>query len=383
MIYPGAAIFALLNRTTPLSDDPQRPNGKSFDRVARIRPATAAAIFGGVVGLVIGCAYLGGVTAKSTTLRAQAERLNGATSAGFTEEALSAAAGGLDDSALAIARRHDPYTVAGGAQRDRQAALVTARLEQLRGEEANPNLRRANLTHDAARPFRLANARDASRDLECLTQVAYYEARGEGREGMQAVTQVVLNRVRHSAFPSSICGVVFQGAGRSTGCQFSFTCNGAMRARVNPVAWSRARDVASKALSGTVFASVGNATHFHTTAVAPGWRNSLVRVNQVGSHLFYRFGGRSGASSAFTYAAQPSAPARPQLMQASLDPTETVRQAGQAVAYQVLLAQEGRTAPAAAAPRPAAQPAATPLTTQAVAAPGAQASAAANPAPTA
>lgn len=330
-------------------------------------------VFGGVVGLVIGGAYLGGQIARTSTVRVQAERLQGASAAGFTEEALSAAAGGLDASALTIARRHDPYTVAGSAQRDRHAELMTARLEQLRGEPADKALRRISLRHDAARPFRLPNALDASRDLECLTQAAYYEARGEGRDGMQAVAQVVLNRVRHPAFPKSVCGVVFQGSGQRSGCQFSFTCNGAMRARVNPVAWNRARDVASKALSGSVYATVGNATHFHTTGVSPSWRNSLTQVSQVGSHLFYRFGGRSGASSAFSYAAQPSAPqSRPQLVQANLDPAETVRQAGQAVAYQVLLAQEGRTAPAPApAPAPAKAPA------QPAAAVGQQASAAA------
>ena len=324
-----------------------------FDRKARIRPATAAALFGALMGLVIGCAYLGGSVAKSTTIRAQAERLDGATSAGFTEEALAAAAGGLDDSALTIARRHDPYTVAGAAQRDRQAALLTARLEQLRGVPAETALRRVSLTTDAARPFRLGNALDASRDLECLTQAAYYEARGEGADGMQAVAQVVLNRARHPAFPNSVCGVVFQGAGRRTGCQFSFTCDGSMRARVNPAAWNRARDVASKALSGAVYAAVGNATHFHTTGVSPGWRNSLIRVSQVGQHLFYRFGGRSGSSAAFSYAARPSvAGDRSQLMQASLNPADTARQVGQAVAYQALLAQEGRTAPEAAIPAP-------------------------------
>jgi len=310
--------------------------------MARIRPATAAMMFGGLVGLVIGCAYLGGSMAKATTIRAQAERLEGATSAGFSEEALAAAAGGLDASALTIARRHDPYTVAGGAQRDRQAELLTARLEQLRGEPAEQALRRISLTSDAARPFRLGNALDASRDLECLTQAAYYEARGEGRDGMQAVAQVVLNRVRHPAFPKSVCGVVFQGAGRRIGCQFSFTCDGSMRGRVNPGAWNRARDVASKALSGGVYAAVGNATHFHTTGVSPGWRNALIQVGQVGHHLFYRFGGRSGSSAAFTYAARPSvAGDRPPLMQAGLDPSQSVRQAGQAVAYQMVLAQEG------------------------------------------
>jgi len=182
------------------------------DRAARIRPGSAAAAFGALVGLAIGCAYLGGTAAKANVVRAQAERIEGATAAGFTEEALAAAAGGLDESALAIARRHDPYTVAGGAQRDRQAELMTARLEQLRAQPGDASLRRVNLTGQvAALPFRLGSTLDASRDLDCLTKAAYYEARGEGRDGMRAVVQVVLNRVRHSAFPNSVCGVVFQG----------------------------------------------------------------------------------------------------------------------------------------------------------------------------
>ncbi len=343
---PGGSFSALLNRTTPLIHPSQTRASSPVDRVARIRPASAAAVFGGLVGLAIGCAYLGGSVAKATTVRAQAERLDGATAAGFTEEALAAAAGGLDASALTIARRHDPYTVAGGAQRDRQAELLTARLERLRGPEAQMGMRAGprqvslNDAVDAARPFHLANALDASRDLECLTQAAYYEARGEGRDGMQAVVQVVLNRARHSAFPNSVCGVVFQGAGRRSGCQFSFTCDGSMRGSVNRAAWDRARDVASKALSGTVYARVGNATHFHTTGVSPGWRRSLIQVSQVGDHLFYRFGGSSGSRSAFAYAARPSATIeRP--VYASLDPSTPVRQAGQAVAYTLLLAQEG------------------------------------------
>ena len=315
------------------------------DRVAKVKPVHAAAAFGGLVGLAIGAAYLGGVAAQATTVRAQAERLQGATAAGFTEEALSAAAGGLDASALAIARRHDPYTSAGSAQRDRQAELLAARLEQLRTTSGDPNLRRASLSAPTpAQPFRMDHALDASRDLDCLTQVVYYEARGEGRDGMKAVAQVVLNRVRHPAFPKTICGVVYQGSGRSTGCQFSFTCNGSMRGTVNRAAWDRARVVASAALSGGVFAPVGNATHFHTTGVAPAWRNALIRVNQVGQHLFYRFGGRSGARSTFIYDGRPSSEAeRPQLMQANLNPADTVRQAGQAVAYTALLAQEAMT----------------------------------------
>ena len=174
------------------------------------------------------------------------------------------------------------------------------------------------------------------------------------------MAQVVLNRVRHPAFPKSVCGVVYQGAARRTGCQFSFTCSGVMRGRVNQAAWNRARDVASKALSGGVYAAVGNATHFHTTGVSPAWRGSLVRVSQVGSHLFYRFGGRSGSRGAFTYAPRPSTDAdQPRLIQAAINPVEAARQAGEAVAYSLVLAQEGRAAPeAAAATTNAARPAA-------------------------
>jgi spore germination cell wall hydrolase CwlJ-like protein len=367
-------MSALLNRTTPLLDPTSTRADARPDHVARIRPTAAAAMFGGLLGLAIGCAYLGGTVAKATTVRAQAERLEGATAAGFTEEALAAAAGGLDASALTIARRHDPYIVAGSAQRDRQAELLTARLEQLRGGDARADLRRASLNTlaDSARPFRLSNALDASRDLECLTQAAYFEARGEGSDGMRAVVQVVLNRARHGAFPDSVCGVVFQGSNRRVGCQFSFTCDGSLRGRPNQAAWNRARDIASAALSGAVYAGVGNATHFHTTAVSPRWRNSLVRVNQVGSHIFYRFGGRAGSSTAFSYAVNPSTGAEVQrTVHAGIDPANSLRQAGQAIAYTALLAQEGRTeddapataptqaAPPAAAPAPAVTPAPT------------------------
>ncbi|MDP1777392.1 MAG: cell wall hydrolase, partial [Brevundimonas sp.] len=129
--------------------------------------------------------------------------------------------------------------------------------------------------------------------------------------------------------------------------------------RVNQAAWNRAREVASAALSGAVYANVGNATHFHTTGVSPGWRHSLVRIGQVGDHLFYRFGGRSGSREAFSYAARPSSEMDgPRLIQASLDPTGPVREAG-AVAYNMLVAQErgpdaDAPAPATATPAPAA-----------------------------
>jgi len=338
----GGGILALLNRTTPLSFSSQTRALMHAAQSVRLRPKTAAAAFGGVVSLAVGGAYLGGDAAQASTVRAQAERLQGAGAEGYTQEAMAAAAGGLDASALAIADRHDPYSVAGAAQRDRQAELLTARLDESRN-----GLRRADLTNPAARPFRLGAALDQSRDLDCLTRAAYYEARGEGVDGMRAVAQVVLNRARHPAFPNTVCAVVYQGSNRSTGCQFSFTCNGAMRGAVNRAAWNRARDVASKALSGQVYAAVGNATHFHTTRVSPGWRNNLIRVGQVGDHLFYRFGGRSGSSDAFRYTPRPSTGAeQPRMIQANLTTAEPAKVGG-AVAYTAILAREGASVPAA------------------------------------
>ena len=143
---------------------------------------------------------------------------------------------------------------------------------------------------------------DAARALECLTAAIYYEARSEGAEGARAVAQVVLNRVRDRAFPHSVCGVVYQGSHRSTGCQFSFTCDGSMNARRQWPAWDRARMVAAAALAGEVYAPVGSATHYHANYVTPWWASSLARVGQIGAHIFYRW--RGSMENALTFRQQ-------------------------------------------------------------------------------
>src|SRR3954467_15685293 len=127
-----------------------------------------------------------------------------------------------------------------------------------------------------ARPFDIGDAstNDFRSALDCLTAAVYYEARSESEDGQRAVAQVVLNRVRHPAFPKSVCGVVYQGSNRATGCQFSFTCDGSLNRPRQPSAWSRAARIASDALSGYVFPTVGVATHYHTNAIHPWWADS-------------------------------------------------------------------------------------------------------------
>ena len=140
---------------------------------------------------------------------------------------------------------------------------------------------------------------DARRATDCLTQAVYYEARSEPEEGQRAVAQVVLNRVRDRAFPHSVCGVVYQGSERRTGCQFSFTCDGSMNRRLEPAAWDRARGVAQAALAGSVYAPIGAATYYHANYVLPWWASSLTRIGAVGSHIFYRWRGALERALAF------------------------------------------------------------------------------------
>jgi hypothetical protein len=142
---------------------------------------------------------------------------------------------------------------------------------------------------DMPQPF--AAPQDAAsyeRALRCLTEAIYYEARSESDEGQRAVAQVVLNRVRHPSYPNSVCGVVYQGSHRQTGCQFTFTCDGSIRSYVEGGAWARAQQIAASALGGSVYRPVGPALNYHTTAIRPYWAPSLVRQAVIGAHIFYR-----------------------------------------------------------------------------------------------
>jgi hypothetical protein len=153
----------------------------------------------------------------------------------------------------------------------------------------------------AAAPFRFTgDAVNAARATDCLAAAVLYEA-GDDPEGQRAVAQVVLNRARHPAFPSSVCGVVFQGSERRTGCQFTFTCDGALARRYSDGAWQRARGIAIDALNGAVYRPVGLATHYHTNWVRPYWSPSLDKLAQVGTHLFFRWPGYWGTPGAFRY----------------------------------------------------------------------------------
>ncbi|MCJ2183295.1 cell wall hydrolase [Novosphingobium sp. 1949] len=170
----------------------------------------------------------------------------------------------------------------------------------------------------AASAFRFTgDAASLARARDCLASAQYYEA-GFDLEGQRAVAQVVLNRVRHPAYPNSVCAVVYQGAERHTGCQFTFTCDGAMERSPIASLWREAQGIADEALHGAIYAPVGWATHYHTDWVRPAWSGELDKIAKVHTHIFFRWKGGWGRAAAFSQRESSSEPFEPRLARYAL-----------------------------------------------------------------
>lgn len=271
-------------------------------------------VFAAVAALVT--ALAAGVNARSNPLLDIDQTVKGVADAAdgrYDTLGMAGVMARLDEAQLAMALRHDPAT---GATR---LAGLTAGWESL-GLSGRPDPFARELTGaeamrlnalggneagvTAAAPFvlRTASNDDRVRAVRCLTQAVYYEAALEAAEGQAAVAQVVLNRVRDPNYPNTVCGVVYQGAERNTGCQFTFTCDGALARAPSEWAWRKAEAVARAALSGAVSQKVGSSTHYHADYVRPWWAPSLMRVTQSGAHIFYRWKGAAGSVAALTQA---------------------------------------------------------------------------------
>lgn len=154
---------------------------------------------------------------------------------------------------------------------------------------------------ESALPFYITDTSmtNSEKALRCMTQAIYYEAGFEPVAGRYAVAQVILNRMRHPAFPKSVCGVIYQGSSRP-GCQFSFACDGSLLRAPSAKAWAEARRIAEDVLSGTVTSAVGMATHYHANYVSPYWAPKLHKITVMGAHIFYRWPGNWGRRVAFS-----------------------------------------------------------------------------------
>jgi len=230
---------------------------------------------------------------------------------GLTPEGLVRLQHGMGQGALLLAARFDPAAphsdfwgrTGGWTSLDlaNAPAFPFGPLSFADAAQINAMLPTDDLDFAPAQPFFLrASAPEHDRAVLCMTQAIYYEAALEPTEGQQAVAQTVLNRVRHPDFPKSVCGVVYQGAQLTTGCQFSFTCDGSLaRTPIEPY-WTRAKTVAMASLDGYVAPEIGSATHYHADYVFPRWGPQMVKIVQLGAHIFYRYPGPAGAPQVLT-----------------------------------------------------------------------------------
>jgi spore germination cell wall hydrolase CwlJ-like protein len=272
---------------------------------AHWRPAAAALLsVASMLALTLGLS-----AARSSPVGSDegARRVAASTHGDLREAALERMVAQMDPATVDLGRRFDPLAQdeegrsfsLEGAEPNLFQLLPAQGAEAQRINEAIPFTDSRVLS---AAPFVLKARNDAEREraVRCLANAIYYEAALEPVDGQRAVAQVVVNRVRDPNFPKSVCGVVYEGWERVTGCQFSFTCDGALASRPIPVLWQEVRRVAEAALNGSVQPAVGTATHYHADYVSPYWAPSLVKISQIGAHIFYRWPGNAGLPTAFT-----------------------------------------------------------------------------------
>lgn len=214
--------------------------------------------------------------------------------------------------------------------------VVLSELAPHDAQARNAAVAYATIGPGTARPFAFGgNSADRGRARDCLALAGMAEA-GSGDGDQRAVMQVILNRVRHPAFAKTVCGVVFEGSQRPTGCQFSFTCDGSLARRYSDALWEASRRRADELLGGATYAPVGNATHFHADYVYPWWSDQLDKVAKVGAHIFFRWRGQWGSRNALSVrygGGEPDPLALQTTAQAvaAANPLPTLLQSGEAV----------------------------------------------------
>lgn len=132
------------------------------------------------------------------------------------------------------------------------------------------------------------------KEIKCLADNIYFEAKNEPLEGQIAVAEVTLNRVEHPEYPKTVCGVVWQqNKDRRTGrkvAQFSWTLDGRPDVPKSKETYDEIYALAEEILLyGLDSAIVGpEALFYHATYVKPRWSRQMVRVMRIGNHIFYQ-----------------------------------------------------------------------------------------------
>jgi spore germination cell wall hydrolase CwlJ-like protein len=123
--------------------------------------------------------------------------------------------------------------------------------------------------------------------ITCLARTIYWEAKSKDDAEIEAIANVVMNRLGHKGFPNTICGVVKQGHEKGA-CQFSWWCDGRPDDAKEEGPNSHAKEIARKALNRQLKDRTGGALYFHHRKVTPNWSKEYIRTVEVGEHVFYK-----------------------------------------------------------------------------------------------
>ena len=125
---------------------------------------------------------------------------------------------------------------------------------------------------------------EISKQINCLAENIYFEARGESHLGQMAVAWVTLNRVNDPNFPDTICEVVWEEG------QFSWTEDGKSDKPTDIDAWLDAQTTAWKVYysQDKQFDPTDGATMFHANYVKPKWRKKYDQTSRIDNHVFYK-----------------------------------------------------------------------------------------------
>ncbi|BFT63988.1 hypothetical protein PMm318_A47470 [Pseudomonas moorei] len=123
--------------------------------------------------------------------------------------------------------------------------------------------------------------------ITCLARSIYWEAKGKESTDMEAVANVVMNRLGHEGFPDTVCGVVKQGS-ETKSCQFSWWCDGKSDTVQEEAPYAMAKEIARKALNKQLPDHTGGALYFHNRTVKPDWADKYVKTADIGLFRFYK-----------------------------------------------------------------------------------------------
>ena len=130
-------------------------------------------------------------------------------------------------------------------------------------------------------------------EINCLAKAIYYEARGESMKGKRAIGLVVMNRVNDRRYANSVCGVIKQHVtiGARKVCQFSWYCrdNKVLTKSINTDVYKQCEAIAKEVLSGGIDNFIPDAVSFRQSSIKAGFtKKGMVRVAQIGHHIFYK-----------------------------------------------------------------------------------------------